>query len=283
MIEKYFNLLYLFFFLLFIRIKAEDKIISSIGILGEYTQCQNMNAQSSVFTIYLKGNFTEMWNYVEDESCSFPLNTFSISSILSNETEVYPLYCSYINSKNISFYQVKCTLYNFKSDYVGPFRMTKISSVNSTSCKALEANDNYIINLKFDDNTIFGNTQKNILREPYLVGSNYGNKVIVNYSRTDNKIILSYVGEVTTDNLPKVESNGHFLNCEIDNSLKSWEVCYINKDEFPKDNVYTLNIYDQCNLLYNYHPNFYTTQNSNIKNLDLSKKLLAILIILLLS
>ena len=277
MIDKNFNLLHFCFVLLLIPIKTEDKIISSIGILGEYTQCQNMNDHSSVFTIYLKGDFTEMANYVEDEKCSFPLNTFSISSTLSNETEIYPLTCSYIKYKNITHYQVQCVLYNFKSNYAGPFRMTKLSSVSSTSCEALETNDNYIVNLKFDDNTVFGNTHKNILTDPYLVGSNNGNKVTINYTRTDNKITLSYVGEVTNDNLPIVESNGHVLNCELDNSIKSWEICYINKDDFPEGNKYTLNIYDQCNLLYNYYPNFYTSQNLN-NILFLNIKILFILI-----
>ena len=294
MIDKNFNLLYLCFALLLIPIKTEDKIILSIGILGEYTKCQNLKDNSPVFTIYLKGDFSGMANYVdegEEKKCYFPENTFSISSTLSNETDnSFPLICSNIIYKNLTHYKVNCALININSNYVGPFRMTKLSSpVSSTTIKAAEENDTYTVNLlEFDDNTVFGNTQKNVLRDPYLVGSNNnnGNKVTINFTRTDNKIIIDYVGEVTNDNLPKVESNGHILNCEPDKSFKSWEICYINKDDFPINNDYTLNIYDQCNFLYDYHPKFYTTQSPNIPNninyLDLNIKVLAILIGLIL-
>ena len=59
-------------------------------------------------------------------------------------------------------------------------------------------------------------------------------------------IHISYVGgEVISDNLPKVKSNGHFLNCEVDNSFKLWETYQIDKDDFPADGEYTLNIYFQ--------------------------------------
>ena len=248
-----------------------------------------MKDNSPVFTIYLKGDFSGMANYVEEEKCYFPNNTFSISSTLTNETdETFPLICSYIKYKNITHYQLNCVLINFNSNYVGPFRMTKLSHpVSSTSSKAAETDDNYIVNLlEFDDDTVFGHTQKNILREPYLVGSNKGNKVIIDYAKTDNKIIISYVGEVTKDNLPKVESSGHILNCEPDYSIKSWEICYINKDDFPINNNYTLIIYDQCNLPYDYHPNFYTTQSSDDQNyinyFEFSTKVVGIFIALIL-
>jgi len=287
MIDKNFYLLCLCFALILIPIKTELKIISAKGILGQYTKCQNMR-NFPVFTIYLKGDFNETANYVENDNSYFPENTFSVSSTLSNETDKFPLSCSNIAYKNITHYQVQCTLLGFESDYVGPFRMTKLSSsVNSTSSKALETEDEYIINLKFDDDTVFGNTNKNVLRDPYLVGSNHDNKVIINYTRSYNIIHISYVGgEVTNDNLPKVESNGHFLNCEVDNSFKLWEICHINEEDFPADGEYSLNIYDQCNLLYDYHPNFYTTKSpiiyNNVKNLDLSIKVVAILVSLIL-
>ena len=125
--------------------------------------------------------------------------------------------------------------------------MTKLSfPVTSTSSKAADTNDTYTINLiEFNDVTVFGNIQKDLFRDLYLVGSNNnnGNKVAINYTKTDNKIILNYIGEVTNDNLPKVESNEHILKCEIDNCFKSWEICYINKDDFPINNDPTLNIY----------------------------------------
>ena len=284
-----FNLLYLFIALLFIQIKTEEIIINSKGFLGEHTKCQNMKDNSPVFTIYLKGDFSGMANYVEEEKCFFPHNTFSISSTLTNETdETFPLICSYIKYKNITHYQLNCVLINFNSNYVGPFRMTKLSHpVSSTSSKAAETDDNYIVNLiEFDDDTVFGHTQKNILRDLYLVGFNKGNKVIIDYAKTDNKIFISYVGEVTKDNLPKVESSGHILNCEPDYSIKSWEICYINKDDFPINNNYTLIIYDQCNLPYDYHPNFYTTQSSNNQNyinyFEFSTKVVGIFIALIL-
>ena len=179
-----------------------------------------------------------MANYMEEEKCSFPLNTFSISSTLNNETDdIFPLICSNIEYKNKS-------LSNFNSNYIGPFKMALLSSpVSSTISKAVKNDDTYTVNLiEFDDNTIFGHTQKDLLRDPYLVSSNNGNKVTINYTKTDNKIIISYVGEATKDNLPKVESNGHTLICEPDNSFKSWEICYINKDDFPIDKEYSLNI-----------------------------------------
>lgn len=183
-----------------------------------------MKDHSSVYTIYLKGNFTEITKYVDIENSHFPLNTFSISSTLENETDIYPLVYSSISYKNDSFYKINCVLYNFNSDYIGPFRMTKLSTINSNICNAVESEDTYIINLvNLDDNTIFGNTDKNVLTDPYLVGSNHGNKVIVNYSKSYNDIIISYVGELNENNLPKVESNGHFLNCEIDRNFTAWE------------------------------------------------------------
>ena len=124
--------------------------------------------------------------YVEYEDSYFPENTFSVSRTLNNETDIFPLTFSNIAYKNKTHYQVKCTLFDFESDYVGPFRMTKLSSVNSNSCKALEADDEYIVNLKFDNDTVFCNTNKNVLRDPYLVGSNHDNEVIIKYT-------LSYI------------------------------------------------------------------------------------------
>lgn len=72
-----------------------------------------MKDHSSVYTIYLKGNFTEITKYVDIENCHFPLNTFSISSTLENETDIYPLVYSSISYKNDSFYKINCVLYNF--------------------------------------------------------------------------------------------------------------------------------------------------------------------------
>ena len=56
MIDKNFYLFCLCLALILIPIKTEIKIISAIGILGQYTQWQNMK-NSPVFTIYLKGDF----------------------------------------------------------------------------------------------------------------------------------------------------------------------------------------------------------------------------------
>lgn len=71
------------------------------------------------------------------------------------------------------------------------------------------------------------------------------------------------MGEINENNLPKVESNGHLLNCEIDRSFTAWEKCYITKENFPIEHEYVLNIYDQCNILYDYHPSFYVTESIN--------------------
>ena len=193
-----------------------------------------MKDHSSVYTIYLKGNFTEITKYVDIENCHFPLNTFSISSTLENETDIYPLVYSSISYKNDSFYKINCVLYNFNSDYIGPFRMTKLSTINSNICNAVESEDTYIINLvNLDDNTIFGNTDKNVLTDPYLVGSNHGNKVIVNYSKSYNDIIISYVGELMRIIYQKLKVMVIFLIAKLIEVLRLGKKMLYNKRKFP--------------------------------------------------
>ena len=193
-----------------------------------------MKDHSSVYTIYLKGNFTEITKYVDIENCHFPLNTFSISSTLENETDIYPLVYSSISYKNDSFYKINCVLYNFNSDYIGPFRMTKLSTINSNICNAVESEDTYIINLvNLDDNTIFGNTDKNVLTDSYLVGSNHGNKVIVNYSKSYNDIIISYVGELMRIIYQKLKVMVIFLIAKLIEVLRLGKKMLYNKRKFP--------------------------------------------------